>query len=112
MDGWSPRNKLSNTPAQTWTYNFQMKDQIGSFFYFPTLAFQKAAGGYGPIRVHNRHVIKVPFDRPFDEFDVLIGDWFVSDYRVSNPSNYNSKVWLEYGVRISYKVLLIYVTRT
>ncbi|RZC66680.1 hypothetical protein C5167_010370 [Papaver somniferum] len=80
MDGVQGTN-CPIPPGQTWTYNFQMKDQIGSFFYFPTLAFQKAAGGYGPIRVHNRHVIKVPFDRPFDEFDVLIGDWFVSDYR-------------------------------
>ncbi|KAI3966076.1 hypothetical protein MKW92_040613 [Papaver armeniacum] len=68
MDGVQGTN-CPIPPGQTWTYNFQMKDQIGSFFYFPTLAFQKAAGGYGPIRVHNRRVIKVPFDRPFYEFD-------------------------------------------
>ncbi|OVA19648.1 Multicopper oxidase [Macleaya cordata] len=67
-------------PGQTWTYHFQMKDQIGSFFYFPTLLFQKAAGGYGPIRVFNRPVITVPFPPPLEEFDILIGDWYISDY--------------------------------
>ncbi|RVW99398.1 Monocopper oxidase-like protein SKU5 [Vitis vinifera] len=30
-----------------WDYQFQVKDQIGSFFYFPSLNFQRAAGGFG-----------------------------------------------------------------
>ncbi|CAL5404322.1 unnamed protein product [Camellia sinensis] len=69
-------------PGSNWTYVFQTKDQIGSFFYFPSLNFQKAAGGFGPIRVNNREVINVPFSKPEAEFDLLIGDWFYSDYKV------------------------------
>ncbi|XP_010271560.1 PREDICTED: monocopper oxidase-like protein SKU5 [Nelumbo nucifera] len=68
-------------PGQNWTYSFQVKDQIGSFFYFPSVLFQKAAGGYGAIRVNNRVVIPLPFPRPLQEFDVLIGDWYNADYR-------------------------------
>ncbi|KVI03770.1 Cupredoxin [Cynara cardunculus var. scolymus] len=40
-----------------WTYVFQVKDQIGSFFYFPSTNFQRAAGGYGGIIINNRDVI-------------------------------------------------------
>lgn len=62
---------------------FQTKDQIGSFFYFPSINFQKAAGGFGPIRVNNRNVIAVPFAKPEDEFDLLIGDWSFDNYKVT-----------------------------
>lgn len=62
---------------------FQTKDQIGSFFYFPSINFQKAAGGFGPIRVNNRNVIAVPFPKPEDEFDLLIGDWSFDNYKVT-----------------------------
>lgn len=69
-------------PGKNWTYSFQMKDQIGSFFYFPSFGFQKAAGGYGPIRINNREIILIPFDQPEGDFDVLIGDWYNADYKV------------------------------
>ncbi|XP_039113702.1 monocopper oxidase-like protein SKS1 [Dioscorea cayenensis subsp. rotundata] len=68
-------------PGKNWTYSFQMKDQIGSFFYFPSFGFQKAAGGYGPIRINNREIILIPFDQPEGDFDVLIGDWYNADYK-------------------------------
>ncbi|XP_050209249.2 monocopper oxidase-like protein SKU5, partial [Mercurialis annua] len=68
-------------PYQNWTYVFQLKDQIGSFFYFPSLHFQKAAGGFGPIRINNRIVINVPFAKPESEFDLLIGDWYDQSYK-------------------------------
>ncbi|CAL5322278.1 unnamed protein product [Camellia sinensis] len=48
-------------PGKNWTYVFQVKDQIGSFIYFPSTNFQNAVGGCGPIRVNNRDVILVPF---------------------------------------------------
>jgi len=63
---------------------FQTKDQIGSYFYFPSINFQKAAGGFGSIRVNNRNVIAVPFPKPEAEFDLLIGDWFYDSYNVSD----------------------------
>lgn len=67
---------------------FQVKDQIGSFFYFPSINFQKAGGGFGPIRVNNRNVIAVPFPKPEAEFDLLIGDWFYGDYKVHSIENF------------------------
>ncbi|KAM5555866.1 monocopper oxidase-like protein SKU5 [Rosa sericea] len=66
-------------PGTNWTYVFQTKDQIGSFFYFPSINFHKAAGGFGAIRVINRNVIAVPFPAPEAEFDLLIGDWYSYD---------------------------------
>ncbi|KAK2457405.1 hypothetical protein P8452_04213 [Trifolium repens] len=68
-------------PAKNWTYNFQFKDQIGTFSYFPSINFLKAGGGFGPIRVNNRAVISVPFPKPEAEFDLLIGDWYNSSYK-------------------------------
>ncbi|CAJ2629366.1 unnamed protein product [Trifolium pratense] len=68
-------------PATNWTYNFEFKDQIGTFFYFPSINFLKAGGGFGPIRVNNRAVISVPFPKPEAEFDLLIGDWYNSSYK-------------------------------
>ncbi|XWS14454.1 hypothetical protein CRYUN_Cryun35bG0010600 [Craigia yunnanensis] len=68
-------------PGQNWTYSFQLKDQIGSLFYFPSLLLHKAAGGYGAIHVNNRPVIPIPFPQPYKEYDVLIGDWYNANYR-------------------------------
>ncbi|KAG8651092.1 hypothetical protein MANES_07G133302v8 [Manihot esculenta] len=54
-------------PGTNWTCVFQTKDQIGSFFYFPSINFHKAAGGFGPfgpIRVNNRNVVAIPFPKP------------------------------------------------
>jgi hypothetical protein len=64
-------------PGSNWTYVFQAKDEVGSFFYRPSLGLQAAAGGHGPIRVNNRPAVPVPFPRPDgSELDVLIGDWY------------------------------------
>ncbi|KAL3503997.1 hypothetical protein ACH5RR_033838 [Cinchona calisaya] len=84
LNSWQDGVSGTNCPIQpgkNWTYVFQMKDQIGSFFYFPSTNFQKAAGGFGPIRVNNRIVVNVPFPKPEDEFDLLIGDWFQESYK-------------------------------
>lgn len=70
-------------PGQNFTYVLQVKDQIGSFFYFPSLAFHKAAGGYGGIKIASRSVIPVPFSPPADDFTVLAGDWFKQNHTVS-----------------------------
>ncbi|VFR01956.1 unnamed protein product [Cuscuta campestris] len=68
-------------PAKwNWTYQFQVKDQIGSFFYFPSLNFQRAAGGFGSIIVNNRDVIPLPFDTPYKDIPILIGDWFTKNH--------------------------------
>nr|GLL43861.1 L-ascorbate oxidase homolog [Ipomoea trifida] len=63
-------------PGTNFTYKFQVKDQIGSYFYFPTTGMQRAVGGYGAINVHSRELIPVPFDRPAEEFNVFVSDWY------------------------------------
>ncbi|RAL50423.1 hypothetical protein DM860_016890 [Cuscuta australis] len=75
QDGMSGTN-CPIPPGQNFTYKLQLKDQIGTFFYFPSLAFHKAAGGFGPIAILNRSVIPLPFPPPADEFTFLIGDWY------------------------------------
>ncbi|KAJ0678121.1 putative laccase [Helianthus annuus] len=67
-------------PGKNFTYIMQVKDQIGSFYYFPSLGFHKAAGGFGGIRILSRPRIPVPFDEPADDFTVLIGDWYKSNH--------------------------------
>lgn len=63
-------------PGKNFTYMLQAKDQIGSFFYFPSLAFHKAAGGFGGIKIFSRPRIPVPFPPPAGEHTVLAGDWY------------------------------------
>jgi len=67
-------------PGTNYTYRFQVKDQIGTFFYYPTTSFHRAAGGFGPIRVFSRLLIPVPYPDPEDEFNVLIGDWYTKSH--------------------------------
>ncbi|XP_031478833.1 monocopper oxidase-like protein SKU5 [Nymphaea colorata] len=59
-----------------WTYEFQVKDQIGSFFYFPSIYLQRAAGGYGDFIVNNREVIPIPFEAPDGDITLFISDWY------------------------------------
>lgn len=69
-------------PGKNFTYILQVKDQIGSFYYFPSLAFHKAAGGFGGIRILSRPRIPVPFPDPAGDYTVLIGDWYKSNHTV------------------------------
>ncbi|KAL9255217.1 L-ascorbate oxidase-like protein [Drosera capensis] len=75
QDG-TPGTMCPILPGTNFTYRFQVKDQIGSFYYYPTLGFQKAAGGFGGLRVNSRLLIPVPFADPEDDYTVLIGDWY------------------------------------
>ncbi|XP_054808341.1 monocopper oxidase-like protein SKU5 [Prosopis cineraria] len=67
-------------PKWNWTYQFQVKDQIGSFFYFPSLNFQRAAGGFGGFIINNRPVIPIPFDTPHSDIVIFIGDWYARNH--------------------------------
>ncbi|XP_065879944.1 L-ascorbate oxidase homolog [Euphorbia lathyris] len=67
-------------PGKNFTYILQVKDQIGSFFYFPSLWMHKAAGGFGGIRIWNRPRIPIPFPPPVGDFIVLAGDWYKRDH--------------------------------
>ncbi|CAN1748060.1 Monocopper oxidase-like protein SKU5 [Linum perenne] len=63
-------------PKWNWTYQFQVKDQVGSFFYFPSLNMQRASGGFGSFIINNRDIIPIPFDKPDGDIVILIGDWY------------------------------------
>jgi hypothetical protein len=65
----------------------QTKDQIGTYYYFPSLAFHKAAGGFGGIRVLTRPRIPVPFPPPAADYTVLIGDWYKGNHDVRNATS-------------------------
>ncbi|PIA56759.1 hypothetical protein AQUCO_00700844v1 [Aquilegia coerulea] len=68
-------------PGRNFTYTLQVKDQIGSFFYFPSLGFHKAAGGFGGFRIVSRPGIPVPFPEPASDYTLLIGDWYWYDHQ-------------------------------
>ncbi|KAL8126393.1 hypothetical protein AgCh_013621 [Apium graveolens] len=67
-------------PGKNYTYILQVKDQIGSFYYFPSLDFHKAAGGFGGFRILSRPRIPVPFPDPAGDYTVLIGDWYKTNH--------------------------------
>ncbi|KAK9276925.1 hypothetical protein L1049_006463 [Liquidambar formosana] len=67
-------------PKWNWTYQFQVKDQIGSFFYFPSTTFQRAAGGFGGFIINNRDIIPIPFATPDGDITILIGDWYTRNH--------------------------------
>ncbi|KAH1089027.1 hypothetical protein J1N35_016284 [Gossypium stocksii] len=67
-------------PKKNFTYQFQVKDQIGSFFYFPPLNFQRESGGFGAIIINNRNVIAIPFALPDGDIVILIGDWYTQNH--------------------------------
>ncbi|KAK3002548.1 hypothetical protein RJ639_021409, partial [Escallonia herrerae] len=55
-------------PGSNYTYQFQVKDQIGSYFYYLTTALHRAIGGFGGLRVNSRIHIPVPFPDPEDDY--------------------------------------------
>ncbi|GLT40288.1 hypothetical protein SLA2020_144340 [Shorea laevis] len=67
-------------PKWNYTYQFQVKDQIGSFFYSPSLNFQRASGGFGPFILNNRDIIPIPFPKPDGDIVILIGDWYTRNH--------------------------------
>ncbi|XP_073293013.1 monocopper oxidase-like protein SKS1 [Primulina huaijiensis] len=67
-------------PNWNWTYQFQAKDQIGSFFYYPSLHLQRASGGFGSFIVTNREIIAIPFAAPDGDIIILIGDWYTRNH--------------------------------
>ncbi|KAI4368557.1 hypothetical protein MLD38_017103 [Melastoma candidum] len=68
-------------PGTNYTYKFQVKDQIGSFFYYPTTSMHRAAGGFGGLRINSRLLIPVPYPDPEDEYTVLINDWYSKSHK-------------------------------
>lgn len=83
-ESWQDGVSGTNCPIPAgwnWTYDFQVKDQIGSFFYFPSLNFQRASGGYGGITINNREIIPIPFGTPDGDITLLISDWYIKNHK-------------------------------
>ncbi|KAJ6392606.1 hypothetical protein OIU77_022165 [Salix suchowensis] len=62
-------------PGTNFTYHFQVKDQIGSYFYYPTTGMHRAVGGFGGLRINSRLLIPVPYADPEDDYTVVLNDW-------------------------------------
>ncbi|OIW14696.1 hypothetical protein TanjilG_33038 [Lupinus angustifolius] len=67
-------------PGTNYTYKFQVKDQIGSYFYYPSTRMHRSAGGFGGLRINSRLLIPVPYADPEDEYWVIIGDWYTKSH--------------------------------
>ncbi|KFK28370.1 hypothetical protein AALP_AA8G506600 [Arabis alpina] len=83
-NSWQDGVLGTNCPIQpntNFTYKFQTKDQIGTYNYFPSTAFHKAAGGFGAINVYSRPGIPIPYPLPVSDFTLLIGDWFKTNHK-------------------------------
>lgn len=102
-------------PGQNFTYILQFKDQIGSFFYFPSLAFHKAAGGFGSIKISSRPLIPVPFPPPAGDYAILTGDWFKNNHTVSIHASLTTYPKSQYSLFINFAgknriVIYLYIT--
>ncbi|XP_061360368.1 L-ascorbate oxidase homolog [Gastrolobium bilobum] len=69
-------------PGTNYTYHFQVKDQIGSYFYYPTTGLHRSAGGFGGLKINSRLLIPVPYADPADEYWVLAGDWYAKSHTI------------------------------
>ncbi|KAI3782591.1 hypothetical protein L2E82_12642 [Cichorium intybus] len=54
--------------------------KIGNYFYFPSLSFQRASGGFGSLIINPRSVIPIPFDNPVGDIIILIGNWYIRNH--------------------------------
>lgn len=86
QDGVLGTNCPIPTGGRNFTYQFQVKDQIGSFFYAPSINMQRAAGGFGSFIVTNRNIIPIPFSPPDGDIVIIIGDWYTRSHKVSVSS--------------------------
>ncbi|OVA03060.1 Multicopper oxidase [Macleaya cordata] len=68
-------------PNTNFTYKLQVKDQIGTFTYFPSTIMHKASGGFGGFNVYTRPLIPLPFDPPAGDFTLLVGDWYKAGHK-------------------------------
>ncbi|XP_028764025.1 L-ascorbate oxidase homolog [Neltuma alba] len=68
-------------PNSNWTYKFQLKDQIGTYNYFPSTKLHRVAGGFGAFNIDQRSVISKPYPEPAADFTLLVHDWFKTDHK-------------------------------
>lgn len=69
-------------PNSNFTYKFQLKDQVGTYTYFPSTITHRAIGGFGSLNINQRSVISAPYPTPDGECNFLVGDWYKEGYKV------------------------------
>lgn len=69
-------------PHSNWTYKFQLKDQIGTYMYYPSTSMHRAIGGFGAVNVNQRSVISIPYPAFAGDFTLLVGDWYKANDKV------------------------------
>ncbi|MED6183128.1 L-ascorbate oxidase, partial [Stylosanthes scabra] len=80
QDG-TPGTMCAIQPSTNFTYKFQVKDQIGTYFYYPSTGLHRTAGGVGGLRVFSRLLIPVPYPDPEAEHWFLIGDFYRKSHK-------------------------------
>ncbi|MCL7026773.1 hypothetical protein MKW94_020564 [Papaver nudicaule] len=91
-------------PGRNFTYHLQVKDQIGTFMYFPSTQMHKASGGFGGINMYTRPKIPLPFAEPADDFHLLLGDWYKAGHKaLQNTLDSGKKLAFPDGLLINGK---------
>ncbi|GLT39388.1 hypothetical protein SLA2020_135810 [Shorea laevis] len=100
-----PGTNCPITAGTNFTYHFQVKDQIGSYIYYPTLGMQRGAGAFGGLRVNSRLLIPVPYADPADDYTVIIHDWWTKSHTtLKNILESGRSIGRPAGVLINGKV--------
>ncbi|GKV30253.1 hypothetical protein SLEP1_g39085 [Rubroshorea leprosula] len=100
-----PGTNCPIAPGANFTYHFQVKDQIGSYIYYPTLGMQRGAGAFGGLRVNSRLLIPVPYADPADDYTVIIHDWWTKSHTtLKNILESGRSIGRPAGVLINGKV--------
>ena len=73
-------------PNSNWTYQFQLKDQIGTYTYFASTSMHRASGAFGALNINQRSVITTPYPTPDGDFTLLVTDWFKMSHKVHIPN--------------------------
>ncbi|KAI3887263.1 hypothetical protein MKX03_023473 [Papaver bracteatum] len=68
-------------PHTNFTYKMQVKDQFGTFTYFPSTKMHKASGGFGAFNIYTRPHIPLPYDPPAGDYTLLVGDWYTAGHK-------------------------------
>ncbi|XP_009140331.1 L-ascorbate oxidase homolog isoform X1 [Brassica rapa] len=68
-------------PNSNWTYQFQLKDQIGTYTYFASTSMHRASGAFGALNINQRSVITTPYPTPDGDFTLLVTDWFKMSHK-------------------------------
>ncbi|KAF7809795.1 L-ascorbate oxidase-like protein [Senna tora] len=87
-------------PNTNWTYKFQVKDQIGTYNYFPSTKLQRVAGGFGAFNIAQRSVISIPYPAPAAEFTILVSDWYNTNHKLLSQR-------LDAGVPLPFPIALL-----